>query len=801
MRIPLSWLRDYVDFNVDAQTLAHDLTMSGTKIEAVHAPAPEWQGVQVGRVLESGQHPNADKLSVCRVDVGGEELRIVCGAPNVRAGLTVAVATVGARLPGGVKIRKSKIRGEVSQGMICSARELGLGTDAAGILELDSALESGAPFTGVPGSDETVLEAEITPNRPDCLGLIGVAREVAAVYGTPLKRPPVWSEAVAEPAPVRIELADVQDGLRYLGRAIRDVEVGPSPAWMQARLASMQLEPINNVVDVTNYVLFETGQPIHAFDLAAVRGDRIIVRRARAGEKLRTLDGVDRELDPDILVIADAEGPVALAGIMGGVESAIQPSTRDVFLEVAHFRADLVRSGRRKLAIDTDASYRFERGTDAASVRWVADRATQLLLEVCGGAVREQHDDAYPRPLAPIRLHLRSARANRLIGTELGAAEMARLLQRLQLEAEPAEAGVDVEVPTFRRDLQAEIDLVEEVARVHGYDNIPEDVLPPAPLMQRPNARHEFLTRLRHTLVGLGYREVLTSAFMDRSDPDRLQLASDDVRRRVVRVRNPLVASLDTLRTSLVPNVVRVVRHNIHHGSAALRLFAVDRVYVAVEDSSEGLPQESERLVAVACGARRPEGWAETLQASDLFDLKGDAEALLEHLGVDSVWSAGYTEPFLDFAASFMISGSYGTVGGGGLVAEEVLRAYDVDTPVFLLDLDVDALVRHLPERRVFKGIPRFPAVKRDLSLVVPRRVAYEKVHAAVVGAGGPLLESINCFDVFEDRALGEDKHSIGLRLRFRSPERTLTDDVVDRQIDAIVRRLSETLGVELRRL
>ena len=802
MRVPLPWLREYVDFDVAPAQLAHDLTMLGTKIESVHVPAVAYSGVYVGKVLATAKHPNADKLTLCRVDVGGTELGIVCGAANVRAGLTVAVARAGARLAGDVVIRKSKIRGEISEGMICSARELGMGEDQSGILELDAGLESGAVFSGTTGAGGAAwLEAEITPNRPDCLALLGVAREVAALYGRPLRLPPVWQAAGAAAAapPLAVALESDADCGRYLGRVLRGVRVGPSPDWLRERLQSMGLESINNVVDVTNFVLFETGQPVHAFDLAHLRGGQVVVRRARAGETLRTLDGVERRLDPNILVIADGEGAVALAGIMGGASSAVQPTTRDLFLEVAYFDPGVVRTGRRRLGLDTDASYRFERQTDIEAVGWVADRVTHLLREVAGGEVREQSADVWPRPGEPRQLRLRAERASRLIGVPLDAEQIARLLARLQLPATAQGASVEVRVPSFRRDLHEEIDLVEEVARVHGYDNIPSDVVPPAPLQPQAHAREALLGRLRRLMVGLGYFEVRTTAFMDRRDPDRLGLGPDDVRRRSIALRNPLVASLDTRRTTLLPGLLRVLRHNLNRDAGSLRLVAVDRVFLDLPGDPDGLPMESERLHALVCGTGHPETWGETARPCDLFDLRGDAEALLEQLGVDTVWSRGYTEPFLDRSVTFLISGSYGVIGGGGAVAAEVLRNFEIEVPVFALDLDVAALEAHLPARRTYRGIARFPAVKRDLSLLVPASVHYEDVRRVVAESGGACLESVQCFDVFADRALGAGVRSLGLRLRFRSPERTLLDDMVDPWMEEIVRRLAATLDVRLR--
>ena len=798
MRVPLEWLREYVSFGTDAHSLARDLTMLGTKIEAVHAPATEWSGVFIGKVLDARQHPNADRLRLCRVDVGGEELGIVCGAANVRAGLTVAVARVGARLPGDVEIRRAKIRGEASEGMICSARELGLGEESGGILELDDALVSGTPFRA--GADP-VLEAEITPNRPDCLGLLGVAREVAALYAEPLRLPPIWREpkGTRPPSPLHVVIESPDDCGRYFGRILRNVKVGASPAWLQARLAAMGLVSINNVVDVTNYVLFETGQPVHAFDARTLRGGRVVVRRARAGETLRTLDGVERRLDPDILVIADDTQPVALAGVMGGAATAVQDSTRDLFVEVAHFRPDLVRSSRRKLGLDTDASYRFERQIDIESVRWVADRVTHLLLEVAGGEVTETSEDVYPRQPAPRRLRLRSERVNRLIGVQLGAENVAALLRRLHLQATASGGDIEVQVPSFRRDLHAEIDLIEEVARMHGYDNIPSAMVPPAPLDPRPSPRLLLLRRLRDLMIGLGYYEIRTSAFMDRRDPDRLELPAGETRRRFVTLRNPLVAALDTMRTTLLPGMLRVLQHNLNRDASSLRLACIDRVFLDLPGGSDGLPQEPERLVALLCGASRPESWSEPTRPCDVFDLSGDAEALLEHLGVDSVWTRGYTEPFVDEAASFLISGSYGVIGGGGALRSEVLRRFEIELPVYVLELDVAALEKHLPQRRTFQGVPRFPAVKRDLSVVVPPTVSYADVRTAVALAGGAALESVQCFDVFEDVSLGEGVRSLGLRLRFRSSERTLHDDMVDPWMEAIVRDLAAKLGVQRR--
>lgn len=808
MLIPLRWLREYVDVPEDVRKLAHDLTMSGTKIEAIHGAAPDFEGVFVGKVLEREKHPDADRLSLCKVEVGGETFQIVCGAPNVRAGLTVAVAKVGARLPGDFKIRKSKIRGVTSEGMICSARELQLGGDADGIIELPNDLPSGADFAAL-NAGEPVLEAEITPNRPDCLSMLGIAREVVMLYGGMIRMPAAWQEPsglAAVQVPVEIEAG--ADCGRYLARVLDHIKIAPSPAWLVQRLEAAGLHSINNVVDITNYIMLETGQPMHAFDLATLQGPKIIVRRARAGEKLVTLDGVERTLDPSILVIADTGRAVALAGIMGGDATAVRDTTTSLLLEVAYFDPSLIRAGRRRLNMNTDASYRFERQTDIEAVRWVADRATALFVELAGAMVRHATADAMPAPHVPLRLELRTERCNRLVGTALDAKQMAALLDRLALPANPKGDHVVVDVPSFRRDLRAEIDLVEEVARVHGYENIPADVLPPAPMVYRENAQDALYARLRSAVVSMGYFEVRTSAFMEQRDPERLTLAADDPRRRAVRLVNPIVVTLDTMRTSMLPGLLRVLRHNRNHDQEQLRFAALDRVFVDVPGENAGLPTETEQLVLVAAGDAGPLDWSQKSRPYDLYDLKGDADALFGQLGVDTSWVYGYTEPFLEDAASFVVTGTYGAIGRGGAVRDEVLRAFDLDLPAFCLEIDLAALARHVPGARRQRELPRFPAVKRDLSLAVPAGVTYGQVHAAASTAAGPHLESAQCFDVFTGKEVrgGEQagpgaaaERSIGIRLRFRDPDRTLTDAQVAPVLDKIVRHLAESLQVTLR--
>jgi phenylalanyl-tRNA synthetase beta chain len=492
---------------------------------------------------------------------------------------------------------------------------------------------------------------------------------------------------------------------------------------------------------------------------------------------------------------------------MGGEETAVRETTRMLLLEAAYFDPAVVRAGRRKLGLDTDASYRFERQADIEAAGWAADRATRLFVEHCGAEVRHMAADEAPGRQPPLRLELRVERCNRLVGTRLDGREIAALLARLDLPAEPTKRDrVAVTVPSFRRDLRAEIDLVEEVARVHGYDKIPADAVPRAPVVYQANPHVDLLARLRDASVGLGYFEVRTSAFMEQRDPDRLGLAADDPRRRAVRLANPTVATLDTMRTSLLPGMLRVLRHNRNHDQEALRFAQVDRVYWDVPGPLAGLPTETETLAWVAAGDAEPPGWARPPRAYDLYDLKGDIEALLTRLGVDTEWVYGYTQPFLEDAASFVFSGTYGAIGGGGAVREGVLRAFDLEAPAYAVELDVAMLERHLGGPRRQRDVPRFPAVKRDLSLVVPAGVTYAQVRAAAAAAAGATLESLQCFDVFTGGAAGgggggvaAGERSLGLRLRFRDPSRTLTDADVAPVLDRVARRLADELNVTLR--
>lgn len=798
MLISLNWLRDYVEVPVAASRLAEDLTMLGLNVESLeHRPNP-FAALRIGRVLTSERHPNADKLSVCSVDIGEERPRqIVCGAPNVRAGLEVAVIPAGASLPDGTLIKQGKLRGELSEGMICSARELGLGEDAGGIMELAFGAAPGSSLGAYVGEEDWLLTIEVTPNRPDQLGVLGVAREVAALYASPLRLPASALPAGAATAlpPVAVEIRDPAGCPRYIARRLAGVAVGPSPAWLQRRLAILGLRSINNVVDVTNYVLYETGHPLHAFDAERLHGGRIVVRRAAAGERLLTLDAQELALAPADLVIADAELPVALAGVIGGDASKVTEATRELILESAVFDPRSVRGSRRRHDLSTDASYRFERGTAGSMAALASARAAALLAELTGAKVAPAADDVVAAPASPRRVTLRPARVNAVMGTALGAGEIAALLARLELRAQAAGEDLLVSVPDFRGDLEAEVDLIEEVARLYGYGALPRENRVRNSLYGALSAQERAEAALHALLVSCGCQEVLTSSFMDRRHLDAMGLAADDARRAAVVLRNPLVSFNAVLRTSLLPGLLEVLLTNSHRGQEDLRLYEIGRVYQA--RAGEALPLETRQLLVLLTGQAAPPHWSQSGVPLTLADLRGLLLA----------WGAAqrralrfdYTgaDPYFVPGACFRVYAGETLIGQGGLLRPSLLAELKQKREVFIGEIfaPLDTMA---PVAR-YTPLPAYPASRRDLALLVPDALQWERVAACIAGAGGALLESCELFDIYRGSGLPEATASLAVRLSFRSAEGTLTDKQVDKLLERILSALNKTLRVSLR--
>jgi len=803
MRVSLKWLRDLVEVDLPVDELTDLLDMTGTKVEAVHTMGEALEGVVIGRILTKERHPEADKLWVTTVDVGGPEpLQIVCGAQNFEAGDIVPVAVVGTTLPNGVTIKKAKLRGVTSEGMNCSAPELGVGSDASGLLILPPDAPVGQPFAQYRGLADTVLELEVTPNRPDCLSMAGVAREVAAVTGRSAHVPASTPEESGEPAEasVSVTIADPDLCPRYTARLVRGVKIGPSPEWLAERVAAAGARPISNVVDISNLVMFELGQPLHAFDAATIGIDRgklaISVRLALPGERLTTLDGQDRTLADDTLVIADPSGAIALAGVMGGADTEVTDSTVDILLESACFAPASIGRTSRRLALISEASQRFERGVDPNGCVAALDRAAQLLAEVAGGVVAPGVIDVYPRPAAPMRLTLRVARLNALLGTDLEVAEVSRILIGLGLGVRGAGEVLEVEVPTFRPDLTREVDLVEEVVRVHGMGNVASTLPVGRGRIGGLSVEQRRRERIAGALRASGLNEAITWSFADPQDVERTGwiFGPDE---RPVRLLNPMSGDQAILRFSTLPGLLRAVAHNRRHGVTDVYLYEIGSVWWTA--AGRKLPKERTVVAGVLAGAWNRPSWNDAPFALDLFDAKGVLESLIEELGIARFKLRAADLPFLQPGRSAEVLVGGDVVGWVGEVHPTLLAAHECAGPVAAFELQLKPLVKAARDVRPFVDLPRFPAVKIDLAIVVDESVTAERAEQSIRSAGGKLLEDVRLFDVYRGKGIEPGRKSLAFSLTYRDPERTLTDDEVTAAHDKVVRKATGALGGELR--
>lgn len=805
MKVPLGWLAEWIDLP-EREALMERLTLGGLEIEAMLLTGPELPGVVVGHVVEHGRHPDAERLSLCRVDAGGEApFEVVCGAPNVAAGQKIAFAPTGTLLPDGTRLKKAKIRGVVSSGMICSARELGLGDDHTGILVLDEGLAPGTPVAEVlPGAD-TVLDFEITPNRGDWACMLGMAREVRTHFGGTLRLPPCDVDEPGAPAAeaVSVAIEDPEGCPAYLARVIRGVRVGPSPDWLRARLEAAGLRPVNNVVDVTNLVLLELGQPLHAFDLATLRGGQVRVRRAAPGEKLVTLDGHTRSLEPDDLLIADAERGACVAGVMGGAETEVGESTRDVLLECALFHPTRIRRTARRLGLHSDASYRFERGVDPEGLQRAVDRAARLLAELCGGEVARGIVEARGTALPVTReVRLDPARVNRLLGTRLEPRAMVELLNRADLESRlEADGPLVAAVPSWRTDVHRPEDLVEEVARVHGYDRIPA-TLPRGELVPVETPRlADLADRARDVLAGQGLYECITLPFRPPSDPDGLRLAPDDPRRRGVALANPIVEEESRLRTSLLPSLVRGAQQNLARQAEGVRLFEVAPVFLA-GGGEDGLPAEPLWVAGILTHSGQAPLWATRDRIPLFFLAKGVAQRLLFSLGY-AAWCrpemGESLEPYHHPGAANRIGVGDRVIGSVGELHPETLAHFALEVPAAVFEIDLSALSRLSGREGRYREVSRQPSVRRDLAVLLDRGRPAGEVLEALSRTAGSHLVAAEIFDRYEGPGVPEGKVSLAFRLVLQRPDRALTEKEIAKLTDRLVKMLAHKFGGELR--
>ncbi|MBN2232156.1 MAG: phenylalanine--tRNA ligase subunit beta [Deltaproteobacteria bacterium] len=795
MNVSWNWLQEFVDLSgIDPAAAAHRLTMAGLEIAAIR-PALDQNLLKVvsARITAMKPHPQADKLTLCTVSDGSETMQIVCGAKNMRAGDTVALAPVGTRLPGGMQIKKSKIRGIDSFGMLCSAAEMGFAEESAGILILPPELEPGQPVVRALNLDDTILEVELTPNRGDCLSIIGIARELAAIYDRPCNYPtPPISENGGSPTAsfVTIEIAEPELCPRYVGRVATDITLEESPLWLRQRLHSAGVRAINNVVDITNVVMLETGQPLHAFDLDFIRDRQIIVRRAGSDRAFTTLDNVERQLDPETLMICDGRGPVAVAGIMGGINSEIKDHTTRVLIESAHFQPASIRRSSRLLGLSTESSYRFERGVDPEGAPRAADRAISLLQQLAGARAAPGGLDVHPRPWQPAAITIRTAYTNRLLGIGLDTADIGTALKRLHFEiTEKTDDAVTCRAPSFRFDMEREADLIEEVARFHGYDNIPRTL----PRMssehrQAPAASDRFHGRLRQLMQAQGLSEAINYSFMDPAALGQLRIAAADRRRSLVRLRNPLTEEMAVMRTSLVPGLLKNLADNYRLARRDIRLFELGTLFFARPD--ERLPEEEGRLAGIITGNRRPRHFSVDSGKVDFFDLKG----IVETIGTDIRRTLGFSsadgiEPYHHPGRAAGIFLDDARIGALGQVHPDIADDLDIDQELYLFELLTAPLATRHQERPAFRQLGRYPSVIRDLAIVVDNGVAAQTLIDCIT-SGSPLITETVLFDVYTGDQVPAGCKSMAFHITFQDHNKTLTD----KKVHAIIERLSSII-------
>ena len=795
MKVPMKWLREYVDIDMPAEEYASRMVMTGTAVEGVEKTGAQFDKVVVGYVVSCVDHPNSDHLHICMVDVGeAEPLQIICGAPNVHADMRVAVALDGATLPGG-RIKKGKMRGEVSMGMLCSGPELDVPAGLypnigdAGIIEIFEDVKPGTDVKEVFGLGDDIIDFEILANRPDCLSVWGLARESSAVLEKHFVMPEIAVEETGAGTfgdYAKVEVRDEALCPRYCARVITDVKIGPSPMWMREYLYGAGIRPINNIVDITNFVMLETGHPMHAFDLSKVKDQTIIVRRANPGERLTTLDGKEHALDETMLVIADKENATGLAGIMGGEESEIVDDTASVLFECAAFERANNRVTARRLGIRTESSGRFEKGVCPATAMEALERACMLVNMLECGKVVPGCFDNYPNPKPPVEIEASVSRICRRIGVDVPGEMMEDILNRLYIDATVAGDALHCEIPAFRQDMETEADVSEEVLRMYGYDHIPSTLMNATTMAGQHDAKSVFNYRVKDALVSMGLYEILNYSFVSPRWLDKLGLSADDPRRNVVKLRNPLGEDTSVMRTTLVPSMLNTVAANLNRGIPEGRLFELSKVFVPADKPGE-LPEEKTALCVCAYG-----------EGVDFYTIKNIVVWLLAKFGVTAAIAAegdGYYHP--GRKAVMSVDGE--KLATLGEIHPDVAEAFDIGRRVYVAEVDLDRL---MPLEKDFYGIkplPKFPAVSRDIAVVVNERVGVGTMMDAIRASAGKLLEAARLFDIYRGEKLGSERKSVAFAITLRAPDRTLTDEEINAAMDKVLKALKTQFGAELR--
>ncbi|KNF07491.1 phenylalanine--tRNA ligase beta subunit [Gottschalkia purinilytica] len=797
MLVPVKWLKEYVDFEIDTKELADKLTISGSHVDSIDNINKGVENVVVGKILKIEKHPDADKLVITTIDVGSEQLQIVTGANNIKEGDVVPVAMVGAKLPGGIKIKKGKLRGVESFGMLCSADELGIPDSVVpkelkdGIYILDQDYELGKDIKEVLGLYGEIIDFEITPNRPDCLSIIGMARETAATLGVDIKYPKIEIKNEEEDINNFVNGVEVLDSdlcNRYYVRVAKDVVIKTSPYWMQRRLMEAGVRPINNIVDITNYVMLELGQPLHAFDLESLNGKKIIVRKANEGEKLVTLDGVERNLDESMLVIADDKEPIAIAGVMGGLDSEVTSDTKTILIESANFNGRSVRLTSKKVGLRTEASSKFEKNIDSNLVEIACDRVCQLIEETNSGKIVGGYVDIYNDKKEEKIIELSLDKVTRLLGISIEVNNVLDILNSLELKSEYKDGKIITRVPSFRSDLEIEADLVEEIGRIYGFDKIN-----PEPLIGTLTKGSKSYSRstediAKSFLTGLGLNEIMTYSFISPKSYDKIKLAPDSFKRKCVEIRNPLGEDYSVMRSTLISNTIDVLSRNYKHGVEKAWTYEIGNIFVPRQLPIKDLPYEIRTLCIGMYGE------------SDFYTLKGVIENLLDKLGINDYEYVREenNDTFHPGRTANIVKDNH-LIGTLGEIHPDVIENYGMKERCYIAEIDFELIVSLSNLERKYSPLPKYPAVTRDIALVVDKDILVREIEKIIKENGKGLVEDVKLFDVYMGSQIEEGKKSIAYSIVYRSKEKTLTDEEVVKVHDNILKQLEEKLHAALR--
>ncbi|RBP46643.1 phenylalanine--tRNA ligase subunit beta [Garciella nitratireducens] len=794
MLAPIKWLKEYVEINISIEEFVERMTMSGSKVEKIENIGEKIQKVVVGKILEIYSHPNADRLVVTKVDVGSEVLQIVTGAKNISEGDYIPVALVGSTLPGGVKIKKSKLRGIESQGMMCSAQELALDMEALpqkqvrGIYIFEKEYPLGMDVKEIFGLDDKIIEFELTNNRPDCLSIIGIAREAAATLGKNLVLPEIIIKKEEDNIQnyIDVEVKDVELCQRYLAKMVKNIKIQPSPRWMQDRLMKVGIRPINNVVDVTNYVMMELGQPLHAYDYNKLKGEKIIVRKAYEGETLTTLDGNKYKLDPSILMIADSNGSLGIAGVMGGENSEIEQDTNMILLEAAAFDPNNIRLTSKKLGLRTEASVRFEKGVDPNLAELAIQRAAQLLEEINAGTVVEGMIDRYEKVVEPHYIFVDPYWINEFIGIQITEKQMASYLESLDMEVEIGKV-LKVKVPTFRQDLKIPEDIAEEIARLYGYNKIPSTMMLGITVEAKRTAKQKLEDKIKKILVGQGANEIYTYSFNAPQILDQLKISLEDEYRNRIQIINPLGEENSMMRTILMGNMMQIISYNIHHTIEEGFLFELANTYRPKQIPIEELPQQVKSLCIGMYGN------------IDFFDLKGIVENLLDLCGIKKYEFEGIEYPTFHPGRTAQVIYKGENLGILGEIHPDVAENFDISQRVYIAEFNMELLNQFSNLQKTYQTLPKYPSVTRDIALLLKEEVPAREVEKIIERQQSDMIESYSLFDVYQGRQIPKGYKSLAYSIVYRKKNGTLIDEEVNKIHNKIIKELQENLKAQLR--